>query len=135
MTAPNSRRTLSSEPVVSSPPAATRSCSASGGLPTLAFSRSPRAPLDADAANEVRQAADEAAAFGASLARKAGFRARGLTVEAAPTWKGILHVADEHHVGVIVLGSHRHTGLVGHLLGSVAGAVVSHANCPVLVVH
>jgi nucleotide-binding universal stress UspA family protein len=91
--------------------------------------------FDADAANEVRQAAEETAAYGASLARDAGFRAEGLAVEAAPTWKGIIHTAEEHRVSLIVLGAHRHTGLVGHLLGSVAAAVVSHATCCVLVVH
>jgi len=91
--------------------------------------------FDAAAANEVRQAAEETAAFGASLARNAGFRARGLTAEAAPTWKGIIQTAEAHQVSLIVLGAHRHTGLVGHLLGSVAAAVVSHAACSVLVVH
>jgi nucleotide-binding universal stress UspA family protein len=91
--------------------------------------------FDADAANEVRQAAEETAEFGASLARIAGFRAQGLTAEAAPTWKGIIHTAEEHRVSLIVLGAHRHTGLVGHLLGGVAAAVVSHAACSVLVVH
>jgi nucleotide-binding universal stress UspA family protein len=91
--------------------------------------------FDADAANEVREAAEEVAELGASLARNAGFRAQGLTVEAAPTWKGIIHSAEERHVSLIVLGAHRYTGLVGHLLGSVAAAVVSHATCSVLVVH
>jgi nucleotide-binding universal stress UspA family protein len=91
--------------------------------------------FDADAADEVRQAAEEVAAFGASLARNAGFRTQGLTAEAAPTWKGIIRTAEEHHVTLIVIGAHRHTALVGHLLGSVAAAVVSHATCSVLVVH
>lgn len=91
--------------------------------------------FDADAANEVRQAAEETAAYGASLAQKAGFRAQSLTVEAAPTWKGIVQTAEEHHASLIVLGAHRHSGLVGHLLGSVASAVISHAACSVLVVH
>jgi nucleotide-binding universal stress UspA family protein len=91
--------------------------------------------FDAAAANEVRQAAEETAAYGASLAQKAGFRAQSLTVEAAPTWKGIVQTAEERHASLIVLGAHRHTGLVGHLLGSVASAVISHAACSVLVVH
>jgi nucleotide-binding universal stress UspA family protein len=91
--------------------------------------------IDADAANEVLQAAKETAEFGASLARSAGFRAESLVVEAAPTWKGIIHTAEEHDVSLIVLGAHRHKGLVGHLLGSVSAAVVSHATCSVLVVH
>ncbi|HWD95179.1 MAG TPA: universal stress protein [Acidimicrobiales bacterium] len=91
--------------------------------------------FDADAANEVRQAAEETAAFGAALAQKAGFRAQGLTVETSPTWKGIVQTAEEHRASLIVLGAHRHSGLVGHLLGSVAAAVVSHATCSVLIVH
>jgi nucleotide-binding universal stress UspA family protein len=91
--------------------------------------------FDADSANEVRLAAQETAEFGASLARNAGFQAQGLTVEASPTWKGIIHTAEEHHVSLIVLGAHRHAGLVGHLLGGVAASVVSHALCSVLVVH
>ena len=91
--------------------------------------------FDADAANEVRQAAEETAAYGASLAQKAGFRAKGLTIETAPTWKGIIKTADDHRASLIVLGAHRHSGLVGHLLGSVAAAVVSHATCSVLIVH
>jgi nucleotide-binding universal stress UspA family protein len=91
--------------------------------------------FDADSASEVRVAAQETAEFGATLARKAGFRAQGLIAEAAPTWKGIIHTAEEHHVSLIVLGAHRHSGLVGHLLGGVAAAVVSHAACSVLVVH
>jgi nucleotide-binding universal stress UspA family protein len=91
--------------------------------------------FDADAANEVRQAAEEAAAFGASLAREAGFRTQDLTVQAAPTWKGIIQTADEHQVSLIVLGAHRRSGLAGHLLGSVSSAVVSHATCSVLIVH
>jgi len=94
-----------------------------------------RRPFDADAAYEVRRAAEETAEFGASLARNSGFRAKGLTVEAAPTWKGIIRTAEEHNVSLIVLGAHRHAGLVGHLLGGVAASVVSHAACSVLVVH
>jgi nucleotide-binding universal stress UspA family protein len=91
--------------------------------------------FDADAANEVRLAAEETAAYGATLAQTAGFRAQGLTVEAAPTWKGIIETSEEHHASLIVLGAHRHGALVGHLLGSVAAAVVSHTTSSVLIVH
>jgi nucleotide-binding universal stress UspA family protein len=91
--------------------------------------------FDADAANEVLQAAQETAEFGASLARTAGFRAQALTAKAAPTWKGVVQAAEEHEVSLIVIGAHRHTGLFGHLLGSVSAAVVSHATCSVFVVH
>jgi nucleotide-binding universal stress UspA family protein len=91
--------------------------------------------FDANAASEVRLAAQETAEFGASLARHAGFRAQGAIAEAAPTWKGIIDTAKEHRVSLIVMGAHSHAGLVGHLLGSVSAAVVSHAACSVLVVH
>jgi nucleotide-binding universal stress UspA family protein len=91
--------------------------------------------FNAAQATEVRAAAEETAAHGASLAQEAGFRAQSMAVEAAPTWKGIVTIADEHEASVIVLGSHRRTGFRGHLLGSVAAAVVAHSESSVLVVH
>lgn len=91
--------------------------------------------FDADQAGEVRRAAEETAAYGASLATKNGFRAQSVAIEAAPTWKGIVETAEERDASLIVLGSHRRKGLVGHLLGSVAAAVVAHSASSVLVVH
>ncbi len=91
--------------------------------------------FDAAEAGEVRRAAEETAAHGASLAEQAGFRAQSIAIEAAPTWKGIVEVADERRASLIVLGSHRRRGLAGHLLGSVAAAVASHSACSVLIVH
>jgi nucleotide-binding universal stress UspA family protein len=91
--------------------------------------------LHAAAANEVQEAAKETAAHGAGLADKAGFKARPLTVEAAPTWKGLVQVADEHRCGLIVIGSHQRSGLLGHLAGSVAAATISHFESSVLVIH
>jgi nucleotide-binding universal stress UspA family protein len=78
---------------------------------------------------------EETAAHGALLAQRAGFRPHSIAVETAPTWKGIVAVANEHEASLIVLGSHRRTGLAGHLLGSVATAVVAHSPASVLVVH
>lgn len=91
--------------------------------------------LHAAAANEVQEAAKETAAHGAEIAEKAGFKARPLTVEAAPTWKGLVQVADDHRCGLIVIGSHQRSGLLGHLAGSVAAATVSHFESSVLVIH
>jgi nucleotide-binding universal stress UspA family protein len=91
--------------------------------------------LHAAAANEVKEAAEETAAHGAKLAEQAGFAARPLTVEAAPTWKGLVQVAEEHQCGLIVIGSHQRGGLLGHLAGSVASATVSHFENSVLVIH
>ena len=91
--------------------------------------------LNAAEVSEVREAAQRTAADGASLAQAAGFNARGLEAEVTPTWKGIVHVADEHDASLIVLGSHGRTGLAGVLLGSVAEAVAAHSRRSVLIVH
>ncbi|MFV8264709.1 MFS transporter [Mycolicibacterium peregrinum] len=90
--------------------------------------------FDADQAAEVRRAAEQTAAHGASLATRAGFSARSATVEAAPIWKGIVETAQKHNASLIVVGPHRRSGLLGHLEGSVAGAVVAHSTTPVLVI-
>jgi nucleotide-binding universal stress UspA family protein len=91
--------------------------------------------LHAAAANEVEEAAKETAAKGAELADKVGFKASPQTVEAAPTWKGLVKVAEDHRCGLIVIGSHQRSGLLGHLAGSVAAATVSHFESSVLVIH
>jgi nucleotide-binding universal stress UspA family protein len=91
--------------------------------------------INATEATEVRQAAEETAAHGASLAEKAGFKPQSLAIEAAPTWRGIVEVAEERGASLIVLGPHRRRGLVGHLLGSVTAAVVAHTTSSVLIVH
>jgi nucleotide-binding universal stress UspA family protein len=85
--------------------------------------------------DEVRKAAEQTAAHGASLAEAAGFRAQSMAAEAAPTWKGIIEAADEHDASLIVLGSHGRSGLVGAVVGSVAGAVAAHSRRSVLIVH
>ncbi|HTQ69313.1 MAG TPA: universal stress protein [Solirubrobacteraceae bacterium] len=84
---------------------------------------------------EVRDAAQQAAEDGAALADAAGFRARAAELETSPTWKGIVHAAEEHDASVIVIGSHGRTGLSGVLLGSVAEAVSAHSHRSVLIVH
>ena len=73
---------------------------------------------------------------GASLARAAGFHtAKSVTVEAAPTWKGLVGTAEARNASLIVVGSHRHGGLIGHVAGNIASAVVTHVKCDVLLVH
>jgi nucleotide-binding universal stress UspA family protein len=101
----------------------------------VGFVPSPERHIDAQNAAEVKEAAQETAAQGASLAEKAGFQTESMAVEAAPTWKGIVAAAEEHKAGLIVLGAHRRSGLVGHLLGSVTAAVAAHSAVPVLVVQ
>jgi nucleotide-binding universal stress UspA family protein len=91
--------------------------------------------LDAQQTTEVKKAAELTASDGAALAQKAGFSARSAAVEAAPTWKGIVQVGEEHDCSLIVIGSHGRTGLASVLLGSVAQAVASHSPRSVLIVH
>jgi nucleotide-binding universal stress UspA family protein len=91
--------------------------------------------LNASDAGEVRAAAEETAAHGASLAEAAGFRPESMAITAAPTWKGIVEVAEERNASLIVLGPHRRSGLVGHLLGSVTAAVMAHSASSLLIVH
>ena len=91
--------------------------------------------LTATAADEVRKAAEDTAEHGASLAQQAGFKAQSIAIEAAPTWKGIVEVAQERGASLIVFGSHRRSGLVGHLFGSVTDAVIAHTTISVLIVQ
>jgi len=91
--------------------------------------------FDAAQIPDVREAAEQTAAQGASLAQAAGFNARSATAEAAPTWKGIVKIADEHDTSLIVLGSHGRTGLASVLIGSVAEAVAAHSRRSVLIIH
>ncbi|HUN32800.1 MAG TPA: universal stress protein [Trebonia sp.] len=91
--------------------------------------------FDAAGADEVRKAAEQTAAHGASLAQAAGFQARGITAEAAPTSKGIIDAAEQLDASLIVLGSHGRSGVTSLMVGSVAGAVAAHSRRSVLVVH
>ena len=99
------------------------------------FIPAPEVTFDAAAPDEVRKAAEQTAAQGASMAQAAGFRAQSLALEEAPTWKGIARVADDRDASLIVLGSHGKSGLTGVFLGSVAGAVAAHSTRTVLIVH
>lgn len=101
----------------------------------VGFTPTSQRHFDADQALEVERAAKETAAHGVLLAEQAGFVARGVAVNASPTWKGILTAAEEHQASVIVLGSHQRHGVVEHLLGSVASALVTHSATSVLVVR
>jgi nucleotide-binding universal stress UspA family protein len=96
----------------------------------------PRAlSLDAREAQDVKAAAEQVATDGASLADAAGFRARSMATEAAPSWNGIVKVADAQDASLIVLGHHSRTGLTSVLIGSVAAAVANHSQRTVLIIH
>ncbi len=101
----------------------------------VGFIPPPEVEFDAAATDEVRKAAEETAAQGASMAQAAGFRAEILAVKEPTTWKGIARVADDRDASLIVLGSHGKSGLTGIFLGSVASAVAAHSGRTVLIVH
>jgi nucleotide-binding universal stress UspA family protein len=100
----------------------------------VGFIPSSQRHFDPASAAEVKQAAEETAAYGASLAAEAGFHSHSLAIEASPIWQGIIQAAQEHHASLIVLGSHHRSGLTGHLIGSVAAEVSAHSHSPVLIV-
>jgi nucleotide-binding universal stress UspA family protein len=71
---------------------------------------------------------------GAELARRAGFIAEARAEVAAPTWDGVVEVADEIGAAAIVLGSRGLTGARELLKGSFSHEVAEHAGRPVLIV-
>ena len=71
---------------------------------------------------------------GAARAKTAGFDAVARGDVDAPTWHGVVAVADEIDAAVIVTGSRGHNGAEELLAGSLSHDVVRHAGRPVLVV-
>lgn len=80
------------------------------------------------------QGARERASEGAKIARRAGFDAQTRAELAAPTWEGIVDVADEIDAALIVIGSRGRNGASEVFERSVSHQVTKHARCPVLVV-
>jgi nucleotide-binding universal stress UspA family protein len=76
----------------------------------------------------------ERAERGAELARRAGFAAEARAELSAPTWEGIVDLANEIEAAVIVIGSRGLKGVRERLEGSVSHEVAEHARRPVLVV-
>ncbi len=74
------------------------------------------------------------ARIGAARAELAGFTTEARAALSAPTWEGIVDVADEIDAAVIVLGSRGLSGVHEQFLGSVSHQVAEHAGRPVLIV-
>jgi nucleotide-binding universal stress UspA family protein len=74
------------------------------------------------------------ARIGTTLAFEAGFTAEARADLAAPTWDGIVEVADEIDAAVIVIGSRGLTGARELVDGSLSHEVAEHAGRPVLIV-
>jgi nucleotide-binding universal stress UspA family protein len=101
----------------------------------VGFIPDPDLELNAACGPEVKQAAEQVAARGASLAEAAGFRAESMATQGTPTWKVISEVADDRDASLIVVGTRGHAGLGGLVAGSNASAVASHSRRPVLIVR
>lgn len=102
-------------------------------LEAVPFWGGPLAAVPAEVAEEVTGRARSVVEEGTRLARDAGFEAESLLADGAPIWTRIVAVAEERDAGIIVVGSHGHTGLSYVLLGSVATAVSQHSKRPVLI--
>ena len=88
-----------------------------------------------EAPEEVNQnAAVLRAEEGAEYARRRGLTAEPRGAIAAPTWKGIVDVADELDAAVIVIGSRGLKGMREIVEGSLSHEVAEHSGRPVLIV-
>jgi len=72
-----------------------------------------------------------------TIAKKAGVvRLSADTIlDVSSVADAIISYAEKNNVDLIIMGTKGRTGLKKVLLGSVASSVISHANCPVLVVR
>lgn len=77
---------------------------------------------------------DEQVAAEAARIRSAGFAAEELVIEASTPYEGILEVAEDRGVRMIVMGTHGRSALARAVIGSVADRVARHASVPVVLV-
>jgi nucleotide-binding universal stress UspA family protein len=93
-------------------------------------------PIVPGAAFEQLNTADagRVAAEGAQLARASGFVAEPRTTLDAPTWEGVVDVANEVGAAAIVIGSRALDGFHEFFEGSLSHEVAEHAGRPVLIV-
>lgn len=69
-----------------------------------------------------------------AIATAAGLKASNASVHSGTAASGILSAAESMGADLIVVRSHK-PGLQDYLIGSTAGRVVRHAQCPVLVLR
>jgi nucleotide-binding universal stress UspA family protein len=89
-------------------------------------------PVDFEALN--KDAAVERANAGTKIAREAGFTAEARAEVAAPTWQGVVAVADEIDAAAIVIAGSGLSGLRELAKGKAPRTVAEHAGRPVLLV-
>jgi nucleotide-binding universal stress UspA family protein len=89
-------------------------------------------PVDFETLNE--DAALEQATAGTKIAQEAGFTAEARAEQAAPTWEGVVAVADDIRAAAIVIAGTGLSGLSEMVKGRVPRTVAEHAGRPVLLV-
>jgi len=105
-----------------------------GPFLSVAESYAPEGLQVADLDRLVFEEALTRAEAGAEVARAAGFQAEARADVEAPTWRGVLEIADDIDAAVIVVGSSGLTGIHALLEENVSGDVSEHAGRPVLIV-
>ena len=89
--------------------------------------------MSEDALYATRDAMGETLAAAKAGAAEQGVQAETHLVAGDPAVE-ICRLAEARHADLIIMGSRGHGPLAAALLGSVAGHVVQHARCPVMVV-
>lgn len=92
------------------------------------------APMGVDFETLNKEAALERVNEGTKIAREAGFTAEARAEQTAPTWKGVVGVADEIGAAAIVIAGSGLSGLSEVVKGKVPRTVAEHAGRPVLLV-
>lgn len=103
-------------------------------VPTNYYVAGAIAPAMPDLSQELEESAFETAREGVQLADQAGFAATARTICSAPSWSGIVELAEDVDASVIVLGARGLSALKSMLLGSTSNAVLHHADRPVLII-
>jgi nucleotide-binding universal stress UspA family protein len=104
-------------------------------LESVPFIGAPAIRIPAGVDEQIHAATEKLAEEGAELARNAGFEATGCVGHIKGTVsETIVSFAKDQDASLIILGTHGRSGVRGALLGSVATAVMHHADRPVTVV-
>ena len=114
-------------------PAGTTFLTLSASAPVF-FGPGENGPLAvAELIRQLEESHKEIAAAAAARLRRAGLQAAARVGHGDPR-RVLEETAGLEHADLLVVGSHGRPGIKKLLLGSVAGHVVAHAPCPVLVV-
>ena len=82
-----------------------------------------------------KERARDVLTHGMELAESHGIKARGELIEAGSIVQAIIEFATAEKANLIVVGTRGMTGFKKLILGSVSSGLVSHSECPVLVVR